>query len=670
MAAPGSNDGAAPEGVAADGKMAWEIMKTCERLAPRFTLGDVMLASSSSFSGTAEDMRSSLVRIAHLAGAHVEVEAVTGEVIYVFPRRVRAAVLSRNAIENNRAFRRRAWRGFLTAFRFCFSVFLVVSVVLVFLALVAIMIIALTQSRDRGGGGGQLPLFFGPGGPGGGGGGGGPYYHHHGGLNDNFWLYLYMRDIWWLTYWNEHEYRMHQRLHGEYGRGLRHGQPAKGAGGGAAPPGGDGGGGGGGGGRGQGGGGGGGGGGGRRPGPPDRDPPGGPGADWDRFLAEEDEAERGDGDKNRELSFIESVFAFVFGRGDPNEDLEHRRWRAVGLLLRANEGAVYAEQLAPFLDSYLLRDHRGRGGLDALAAMVRNMVRKIVRRKDDEARGDASRMHEGYVLEALAKFGGHAESSEDGRLVYVFPALQVSTLEDHEGSGGGGTDQSRSRPIRTLPPPIPPPIFERARPVWEGGEKTPLVVGLGLINLVMVLLFKRVGGMDFRAPRRPLGIRARKTMGRKIAPGHRYDSGVVREQTEQRLRDQAETVQKAKAAADAATKAGEDPVAAAKAAGGEIVYETVPATIRFLEMFPWMCSKLYPLLFWYAVVFFAVPCVRAAYCAWENGNIKRRNDARRERAGAALREIVAAREEKGRAAAGRKNFIKIVDEDDEPDGGA
>ena len=191
-----------------------------------------------------------------------------------------------------------------------------------------------------------------------------------------------------------------------------------------------------------------------------------------------------------------------------------------------------------------------------------------------------------------------------------------------------------------------------------------------MINLVMVLLFKRVGGMDFRAPRRPLGIRARRTMGRKIAPGHRYDSGVVREQTEQRLRDQAETVQKAKAAADAATGSSPAFVAAAKAAGGEIVYETVPATIRFLEMFPWMCSKLYPLLFWYAVVFFAVPCVRAAYCAWENGNIKRRNDARRERAGAALREIVAAREEKGRAAAGRKNFIKIVDEDDEPDGGA
>jgi hypothetical protein len=42
-----------------------------------------------------------------------------------------------------------------------------------------------------------------------------------------------------------------------------------------------------------------------------------------------------------------------------------------------------------------------------------------------------------------------------------------------------------------------------------------------------------------------------------------------------------------KAAADAATAAGEDPVAAAKAAGGEMVYEQPPALIMFLEMFPW-----------------------------------------------------------------------------------
>ena len=44
-------------------------------------------------------------------------------------------------------------------------------------------------------------------------------------------------------------------------------------------------------------------------------------------------------------SFMEAVFAFVFGRGDPNGSLETRRRRALALLLRANHGAVYAEQV-------------------------------------------------------------------------------------------------------------------------------------------------------------------------------------------------------------------------------------------------------------------------------------------------------------------------------------
>jgi hypothetical protein len=44
-------------------------------------------------------------------------------------------------------------------------------------------------------------------------------------------------------------------------------------------------------------------------------------------------------------SFMEAVFAFVFGRGHPNGDLETRRRRALALLLRANHGAVYAEQV-------------------------------------------------------------------------------------------------------------------------------------------------------------------------------------------------------------------------------------------------------------------------------------------------------------------------------------
>jgi len=34
----------------------------------------------------------------------------------------------------------------------------------------------------------------------------------------------------------------------------------------------------------------------------------------------------------------QAIFAFVFGRGDPNDTLEARRWQAIGLLLRANRG--------------------------------------------------------------------------------------------------------------------------------------------------------------------------------------------------------------------------------------------------------------------------------------------------------------------------------------------
>jgi hypothetical protein len=40
-----------------------------------------------------------------------------------------------------------------------------------------------------------------------------------------------------------------------------------------------------------------------------------------------------------------------------------------------------------------------------------------------------------------------------------------------------------------------------------------------------------------------------------------------------------------KAARDAAIKNGTDPIAAAKAAGGVVVYEELPAALRFLELF-------------------------------------------------------------------------------------
>ena len=157
----------------------WELLRALERVAPRFTLGDALLQLPD-YAGTADELRAAIVEAAHLAGGWMEQsdgrEASDGpdaSVVYVFPKSTRAAVLARSADAKRRAAQRRAWRGFLVFLKGVFAFFLVASIVIVFMALVAMLIVMLTQGRDRGGG--DLPIF-GPGGPfpGGGGGGGGP----------------------------------------------------------------------------------------------------------------------------------------------------------------------------------------------------------------------------------------------------------------------------------------------------------------------------------------------------------------------------------------------------------------------------------------------------------------------------------------------------------------
>jgi hypothetical protein len=51
-----------------------------------------------------------------------------------------------------------------------------------------------------------------------------------------------------------------------------------------------------------------------------------------------------------EMSFLESIFSFVFGDGNPNASLEERRLSLAASMIRQNNGAVTAEQLAPFCD--------------------------------------------------------------------------------------------------------------------------------------------------------------------------------------------------------------------------------------------------------------------------------------------------------------------------------
>ncbi|KAM3359639.1 putative protein, chloroplastic [Capsicum galapagoense] len=99
------------------------------------------------------------------------------------------------------------------------------------------------------------------------------------------------------------------------------------------------------------------------------------------------------------MNFIESVFSFVFGDGDPNQEIEEERWKLVGQYISSNGGVVAAEELAPFLDV------------------------EIPNKTDDES----------YVLPVLLRFDGQPEVDEEGNILYRFPSLQRTAAPQRSG---------------------------------------------------------------------------------------------------------------------------------------------------------------------------------------------------------------------------------------------
>lgn len=94
-----------------------------------------------------------------------------------------------------------------------------------------------------------------------------------------------------------------------------------------------------------------------------------------------------------EMNFLEAVFSFLFGDGNPNADIEERRWQEISTVIRNFGGAVAAEQIAPYLDEV------GEG---------------------------YQRESEDYILPVLTRFNGRPEVSPDGEIVYHFPDLQTT----------------------------------------------------------------------------------------------------------------------------------------------------------------------------------------------------------------------------------------------------
>jgi hypothetical protein len=104
-----------------------------------------------------------------------------------------------------------------------------------------------------------------------------------------------------------------------------------------------------------------------------------------------------------EMSFLESVFSYIFGDGNPNAQIDQERLQLVSQLIRENQGAVTAEQLAPFCDMPTsLADYE-----------------------------DATIVDESFVLPIVSALNGIPQVTEEGEIVYVFSDLQKTTRDSN-----------------------------------------------------------------------------------------------------------------------------------------------------------------------------------------------------------------------------------------------
>jgi hypothetical protein len=85
--------------------------------------------------------------------------------------------------------------------------------------------------------------------------------------------------------------------------------------------------------------------------------------------------------------FLENVFSFLFGDGNPNRDLEDQRYRLIAQVIRNYDGVVIGEQILPYLDE------------------------------------TQPSSYEDYMLPVLARFNGYPEVTPDGTIAYRFPDL-------------------------------------------------------------------------------------------------------------------------------------------------------------------------------------------------------------------------------------------------------
>ena len=130
-----------------------------------------------------------------------------------------------------------------------------------------------------------------------------------------------------------------------------------------------------------------------------------------------------------EMGFLESVFSYVFGDGDPNGDVEERRLALVAEMIRGNGGAVTAEQLAPFCDDIPLPDNNNFND-----DMVVGKLGK-----------ERAYVDESFVLPIVSQLDGVPQVTEDGDIVYTFPELMTTSSKSQTAPRKDPKEMARMR---------------------------------------------------------------------------------------------------------------------------------------------------------------------------------------------------------------------------------
>ncbi|MDB9315203.1 hypothetical protein PN462_18965 [Spirulina sp. CS-785/01] len=262
------------------------IMQSVEQLDYRVTVGDVATKAGLDVNTTQQG----IIALASETGANLQV-AESGDIAYLFPRNFRAILRNKYWKLRFKEAWEKIWNVLFYLIRISFGIFLIVSIVLIFVA-IFIIIIALQSSSDDNEGGGDS-------------GGGGFFF---------FPRFFFWPDFFWIF---------------DPGYSYR---------------------------------------------------------DYSHSRQQKRQSNK------KDMNFLEAVFSFLFGDGNPNADLDERRWQTIGAVIRNNQGAVIAEQIAPYMDQ-----------IDRISAEEEN-----------------------YMLPVLTRFNGYPEVTDTGEIVYYFPDLQVT----------------------------------------------------------------------------------------------------------------------------------------------------------------------------------------------------------------------------------------------------